>query len=418
MAEFPGASPGPVTRQHLRQRIRLVHVTTVPESLWFLRSQPGFMTQNGFDVHVVSSPGADLRRFAATEDVHAHGVHMLRRISPYSDAVALLLLIRLFHRLGPDIVHAHTPKAGLLAMIAARLTRVPVRIYHVHGMPLSTATGVRRLALRYADMLASGLAGRVLWVSRTGLAEAERLRTIRPGLGVVLLHGSINGVDTQERFDPAARASQGATVRRELGIPISSVVIGFVGRIVRDKGIVELAHAWSVLREEFPHLRILFVGSAEDGDPVPHNILAKLRSDCRVHLVGHSALPEKYYAAMQILALPSYREGFGLAALEGSAMALPVVASRVPGLTDAVVDGVTGTLLPAGDGAELTDALRRYIVDPELRSRHGAAGRVRARRDFAPHDMWLALREEYKTLLRSHSRWESESQDPEAAELL
>lgn len=379
-----------------------MHVTTVAESLWFLRGQPGFMQQNGFDVHAVSSPGAELRRFAEIEHVQVHEVRMLRRISPYSDALALLRLIRLFRRLEPDIVHAHTPKAGLLAMIAAHLTRVPVSVYHVHGMPLSTATGARRLVLRWAELLSTRLADRVLWVSATGLADAERLRTIRSGLGVVLLHGSINGVDTSERFDPRARAAQGATARRELEIPPDSVVIGFVGRIVRDKGIVELAHAWSVLREEFPRLRLLLVGSEEDGDPVPVGVLDALHDDPRVHLVGHCRAPESYYAALQILALPSYREGFGLAALEGSAMALPVVASRVPGLTDAVVDGVTGTLVPAGDGVALAAALRRYIIDPALRSRHGTAGRARAHRDFAPRNMWLALLGEYVALLGPH----------------
>ncbi|WP_214405088.1 glycosyltransferase family 4 protein [Pseudonocardia lacus] len=399
MAESLGASPDTTTLQCPRARPRLVHVTTVPLSLWFLRGQAGFMRHNGFDVHAVSSPGPELRRFGRTEQVQVHAVPMSRRISPSADVVALRRLARLFADLRPAIVHAHTPKAGLLAMIAARLTRVPVRIYHVHGMPMSTAAGLRRLVMWGADVLAARLADRVLWVSGSGLAEAERLGTIRPGAGRVLRHGSINGVDTAERFDPSARRAEGAAIRSELGVPPEDVVIGFVGRVVRDKGIVELARAWTTLRQEFPHVRLLLVGAEEDGDPVPGAVITALRDDPRVHFAGHSTTPESYYSAMQIVALPSHREGFGLAALEGSAMGLPVVATRVPGLTDAVVDGVTGTLVPAGDSGELAAALRVYVVDPGLRGEHGAAGRARARRDFVPQDMWNALEAEYRALL-------------------
>ncbi len=186
-------------------------------------------------------------------------------------------------------------------------------------------------------------------------------------------------------------ASAGAAARRRLGLPAAARVVGFVGRVVKDKGVVTLWEAWQVLREALPDLHWVLVGPVEDGDPVPPQVLAGMRADPRVHLLGQDEETPPLFAAMDVVALPSFREGFGLVTVEAGAMGLPVVASRVMGIVDAVVDGETGTLVPAGDVAALAAALRAYLVDPDLRERHGAAGRARALRDFEPAALERAL---------------------------
>jgi glycosyltransferase involved in cell wall biosynthesis len=377
--------------------MRLLHVTTVPVSLFFLRGQPGFMRAHGLEVHAVSSPGPDLEQFAREESVEVHAVEMRRAISPVQDLGAIAGLVRLMRRLKPDIVHAHTPKGGLLGMAAASLARVPVRIYHLHCLPLVTSRGVQRALLRSADRAACMLAHRVLCVSNSirELAVAEGL--VDPGRIEVFGHGSISGVDAEGRFRPGpASEAAGRTERARWGIPEGALVIGFVGRLVRDKGVADLAQAWRRLRGDFPEAHLLVVGLEETRDPLPPGVLEALRADPRVHLTGWRWDTPPLFAAMDIVVLPSYREGFGVVLLEGAAMALPVVGTDIPGGREALVDGITGLLVPARDATVLESALARYLRDPDLRRRHGSAGRERVLRDFRPEVLWAALLEVYE----------------------
>lgn len=382
----------------MARSLRLVHVTTVPESLGFFVGQVGFMKARGFEVHALSSPGPLLDAFGAREGVPTHAVEMPRSISPGHDLGAVRRLAATLRSIRPHVVHSHTPKGGLLGTMAAWMTRVPVRIYHIRGLPLMTATGRRRALLRWTERVACSLAHQVLCVSHSvrdvaiaeGLCPPEKIR--------VLLGGSGNGVDAAGRFDPARNAPARAELRAKHSIPAEAEVLGFVGRVVRDKGILELAAAWAALRDEFPAAHLLVVGPLEPQDPVPPATLAALRADPRVHFVG-PADSAPYYAAMDLLVFPTYREGFPNVPLEAAAMGLAVVATRIPGCVDAVADGETGTLVPAADAPALAGAVRAYLRDPALRAAHGRAGRERALRDFAQEAIWTALHAEYLRLL-------------------
>ncbi len=382
---------------------RLLHVTTVPETLEFLTGHVQYALARGVEVHVLSSPGPLLDRFAAHVGVPAHAVAMSRRITPRHDLRSLWQLRRVLRRLRPDVVHGHTPKGGLLAMLGARLCRVPVRLYHLHGLPLATAAGLKRRLLRGTERTACALATQVLCVSHSLREAAQEERLCRPDKIKVLLQGNIDGIDAEGRLNPAL-LPEGTRrrVRVRAGIPADALVVGFVGRVVRDKGVAELAAAWRVLREEFPELRLLLVGPLEPQDPIPPETLAVLRDDPRVYLAGVEREQQQmpgWYAAMDVVALPTYREGFPIVPLEAAAMGLPVVATRVPGCRDAVRDGETGTLVPPRDIPALTAAVRQYLRDPALRQRHGQAGRDRILREFRPEDMRAALFAEYVRLL-------------------
>jgi len=388
------ASPAPALTA-----ARLVHVMTVGESLRFLGGQTRFMQARGIEVHAVTSPGPELEAFGVREGVPTHAVEMPRRIAPLQDLVALWRLYRLLRRLRPHVVHAHTPKGGLLGTLAAWLARVPVRIYHMRGLPLVTATGWRRTLLGATEMVACRFAHQVLCVSHSirDVAVAERL--CAPDKIKVLRGGSGNGVDAEGIFTPASHGPVHRDgTRARLGIPAEALVVGFVGRLVRDKGIVELAEAWRLVRESHPEAHLLAVGPQEPRDPVPPATLAFLGADARVHLVG-AAAAAPMLAAMDVLALPTYREGFPNVLLEASAMELPVVATQVAGCTDAV-HATTGTLVPPRDAAALAAAIRRYLDDPALRRAHGTAGRARVMRDFRQQDIWAAIHAEYTRLLR------------------
>jgi lipopolysaccharide/colanic/teichoic acid biosynthesis glycosyltransferase len=390
--------------------LTILHVTTIPMSLVFLRGQVGYMKARGLDVHAISSPGREQADFAESEGIDVSAVTMPRRITPFLDLVAVARIVRTIRRIRPTIVHAHTPKGGLLGMIAAAISGVPVRIYHMRGLPMMTAAGARRLLLSATEWLACRLAHRVICVSKSLREVAVSEGLCAPEKIAVLLGGSGNGVDAVGRFDPARLGEQArAHTRRRLGIPDDAVVAGFVGRLVRDKGIAELAEAWAAVRAQFPEAHLLLVGPYEPQDPVPTELSTALRQDPRVHHAGEDWNSPPLYAAMDVVVLPTYREGFPNVPLEAAAMGLPVVATRIPGCVDAVADGVTGTLVPVRDARALADALGTYLRDAALRRLHGENGRERVLREFRQERLWEALYAEYLRMLeatvnRSRSR--------------
>jgi len=383
----------------------LVHLTTVPQTLGFLRGQIGYMRSRGFEVHAVSSPGKALDVFGHDEGVATHGIDMPRRITPINDLASLRSIWGLLHRLRPTIVHAHTPKGGLLGMIGAWLARVPVRIYHIHGLPLITAHGLKRQLLTWTERISCWCAHRVLCVSPSVRQAAIDLRLCPPHKIAVLGSGTINGIDARTRFSPERLAANTRSDRRRAwGVPDDALVIAFAGRIVHDKGVEDLVAAFTSLRERYPNLELVLAGEFEPQDPISPGTEHILRGDSRIHLLGHVNDMPSVYAAADVLVLPTYREGFPYVPMEASAMALPVVATAVPGCVDAVVDGVTGTLVPPRDPDALAEAIARYLDDPELRRRHGRAGRERVLRDFCPEDVWEATYQEYSRLVRQSRR--------------
>ena len=358
------------------------------------------MEERGLEVHAISAAEDALSDGAAPLGLTLHTIPMTRRMTPLRDLVALVRLYRRLRRLKPAIVHGSTPKAGLLAMIASVLTGVPIRLYHMRGLPLETATGWRRAVLTAAERLSCRLAHRVICVSdslrRVAIGEA----LCPAGRIVVPASGSSNGVDATGRFNPDALPPHArARARRAHGICEEDVVVGFLGRIARDKGVEELYRAWCALRPRLDRLHLLIVGPPDSTDPIPPAVLADLERDPRVHLVGFSNDAPLLYAAMDVLALPSHREGFPNVVLEASAMRLPVVATRIPGCVDAVIDGVTGSLVPPRDPDALAAALAMYASDAVLRARHGEAGRGRVLERFRRDVVWEALYREYEALL-------------------
>ena len=377
---------------------RVVHVMTVPLSLAFLRGQVSYMRTRGFSVHAITAPGPELTDFGATEQVSVEGIPMRRAIAPLGDLVALVRLCRALRRIRPEIVHSHTPKGGLLGMIAASLVRTPVRIYNLHGLRFVTESGLRRQLLRLTERISCALAHRVLSVSHSIRTVAIDEGLCPPGKVKVILGGSINGVDGDQfrPQEPAVRLAARATH----GVPEDALVVGFVGRLVRDKGIAELAAAWAQLRERDPRRHLLLVGWDEMEAELAATSSA-LRSDPRVHFTGPQADTVPLYAAMDVAVLPTYREGFPTVVLEAAAMSLPSVATSVPGCVDAALDGVTGTLVPPRDAEALVVALERYLSDPSLRDRHGQAGRRHVLEHYRREAIWEGVAREYQELLAS-----------------
>ena len=373
----------PNTRGAEARRWLALHGFTVDMSVRFIAGQPSALRQHGIDCEVVSSPGPELDAIARREGVRTHAVPMTRRITPLADLVSLWRLIGIIRQRQPDAVHAHTPKAGLLFTLAAWLCGVGVRTYHVHGLPWQTARGIRRRLLMLSDRIACAAATDIWCVSqsvRRGLVQAG---LASPSRAVVLGAGSANGVDAHGAFAPdAVDSRRTAAVRARHEIPADALVVGFIGRLVCDKGLRELVEAWPQVRAACPAAHLLVVGPEEPHDPLPAGTRDALFQLAGVHVHGVDWDTPRLLGAMDLVVLPTYREGFPVVLLEAAAMGRPVVATRVAGCIDAVDDGVTGALVPAGDASALAAAMIRYLQDPALRSTHGSAARQRVERDY------------------------------------
>jgi glycosyltransferase involved in cell wall biosynthesis len=385
--------------------IRIIHVTTVPMTLeLFFRGQIRYMRERGFHVQAVSAPGEELARVAQRDHIPVHAVPMSRRISPLGDLKALFKLFALFRKERPHIVHASTGKAGPLGILAATLARTPVKVYTLRGVMMDRGSGLTRFLFRCMERITCHLATRVLAVSDS-VADFMVCEGICPPKKIkVLADGSSNGVDALGRFNPDnLRPDERCRLKSKLGIQEDAYVIGYVGRIVTGKGINEMVEAWGRIRQSLPNTYLIVVGPVEPQDPVPLHVLDALVADDRVITVPYAANGEMpyYYDLMDVVAFPSYSEGFPNVPLEAAAMRVPVVATRVTGCVDAVVDGETGVLAPPRDSRALESALVKYLQDDGLRRTHGTAARERVLQKYRPELIWKALYEEYVDLFES-----------------
>ena len=383
-----------------KEKPRLLHVVTSPMGAEaMLRGQLRFMRESGYEVCVASSPGGGLNRVATADGVTAFAIPMEREMSPLSDLVSLWRLWLLMKQLRPDICHVGTPKAGLLGGLAAWLAGVPHRFYTLHGLRLETAVGWKKTILSVAERISCALAHHVICVS-------ESLREKVVGLGIVAASktrltaaGSANGVDIS-RFDQNALRQSGARrTRRSLGLPDQVSIVGFVGRLTRDKGIAELIEAFQSLEDRFPRLRLLLVGCFEKSDPLPAWVEKSIRDSSRIVHTGFVDNPSLLYQLMDVVVLPSYREGFPTVALEAAAAGKPIVATRVTGSRDAVVDGETGLLVPARNSSELAGAIGSLLEDKTRANQMGLASRSRAVREFQQEQIWEGLLALYQEAL-------------------
>ena len=310
---------------------RVAVITTSPLALRvFFLEQLRCIAAHGFDVHGIASPGKDLVEFSRRSRLPTYGVSMRREPSIIADFRSLLRLFNLVRRLKPQIVQTHTPKAGLLGMLAAFLAGVPVRIYTVNGLVLQSRSGWQRKLLSMTEWLGCAFSTQVLCVSHSLRRDVVAQGLCPAGKIKVLGHGGSHGVDL-------AKFSAGTFCERERSrtlyrIPAEALVMAFVGRFTRDKGLKELAASWSELRGDFPSLRLILCGQPEVHDAVPAPTMSQLVNDPRVHFID--AAPEDMpavYSAVDLVVLPSYREGLPNVALECGAMKIPIVATRVAG---------------------------------------------------------------------------------------
>jgi glycosyltransferase involved in cell wall biosynthesis len=379
---------------------RLMYILTIPQSaLWYLKGQLAEMQTRGYQTSFVSSVGEkqELYEVGRREGVPVYPLEVSREIDLVSDLVSMWHLLLVMRRVRPEIVNFGNPKTGLIGGLVSWLLGVPVRIYTLHGLRLETATGTKRRILSLTERLTMFCAHRVVAVSPSLRERTLELGLVSANKLVTLNHGSVNGVRPLEA-DP----DQVEQLRMELGLSAGAVVFGFVGRFTRDKGIRELVEAFTRLQEVHPGAVLLLVGDFEEGDPVDAQTRRQIQEAAGILWPGYTSDVTPYYGLMDVLVLPTYREGFPTVALEGASMGLPLITTDATGARDAVQDGVTGLQLKVGDVLGLYGAMERLLLDPGLRQQYGQNARARVVQEFSQGEIWQAWDTLYQTLLVKH----------------
>ncbi len=421
---------------------KILRITTVPVSLkTLLRGQHRFMSSKGFEVIGVSSQGTELQEVHQTEHIRVEALEMTRTISPIKDLKALWQFYRLCKNEKPTMVHSHTPKAGIVGMLGAKLAGVPIRLHTVAGMPLMEATGIKRKILDFVEKLTYASATKVYpnskglydFILQNNYTKVKKLKVIG--------QGSSNGIDTQYFAPEQVSAEKQAQLKQDLGIQPDDFVFVFVGRLVGDKGINELVEAFQKLEirnqkletrnqiletrdqevevslvsnpnplvpspqslipsPESRNHKLLLVGPLEaELDPLSDKTLQEIQNNPHIISVGFQKDVRPYFAIAQALVFPSYREGFPNVVMQAGAMGLPSVVSNINGCNEIVIEGKNGTIIPVKNVEALKAAMQKMKDNTDYYNLLQQNARPMIQSRYEQKVVWNALLEEYNKLI-------------------
>lgn len=378
---------------------KLIRVTTVPSSLRsLLRGQHRFMSSH-YEVIGIASPGDALSEVKQNEGISTYAVSMTRLITPLKDLVATYKLYKIFKNEKPDIVHTHTPKAGTLGMLAARLAGVPIRIHDVAGLPLLEEKGGKRRLLDAVESATYACATHVLPNSKGLHQIILKNKYTKPEKLQVIGNGSSNGVNTIH-YDPnlISEATK-SELRAELNIKNNEIVFIYIGRIVKDKGINELIHAFDMLSQAYKNCKLILLGGiANQLDPLMPETESLLHKHPQIHYLGIQREIRPFLGISDALVFPSYREGFPNVVLESSAMGLPCIVSNINGCNEIIEHGVNGLIVPAKEEKALFEAMKDFIEHPEKLKSMAKNARPRIIERYQQSYVWDEMLKFYKNI--------------------
>lgn len=373
--------------------MNILHVVNIYFVLpYFIGGQFKYFKNKGYNMNVVCSQSKYLSDYSKENGFDYIETPINRAISIKEDLLSIFAITKFIRQKKIDIIVGHTPKGGLLAMIAGRICGVKKRIYFRHGIVYETSYGLKRFILKTVDRVASLCATKIVCVSKSVLDRSieDKLAPARKQL--ILRNGTCNGIDTVHQFNPELiNKADIAELRKKYGINEDDYVIGYSGRLVRDKGIIELVNAFSLLKNA-ENCKLLLVGMFEERDALPEDIKEKILNDPRIIYTGFiNGGMENYYAMMNVYVLASYREGFPTGVLEAQSMQLPVITTRVTGCKDSILEGETG-LFSENSAEDLSSKIDEIRLCNKI---NGKNGRNWVKKNFDSKLVWEEIEKLY-----------------------
>lgn len=363
---------------------------------YFLGDQLLFFKRKGYNEHIICSPSPEIKEYSISHGFQYEEIPILRKVSIKGDLAAIRKIRRYIKTHKINIVTGHTPKGALLGIIAAWLEKVPKRIYFRHGLVFETSHGTKRKILIALDKITSKLATHIINVSPSVAQRSLEENLNSPDKQFILHKGTCNGIPIHKFNKDILDITQIHSLQKELRLE-NSFVIGYTGRLVKDKGIIELIQAFKILREDYPFLKLLLVGMFEERDVLPTEMVDFIKNNSDIIHVGYVSYEsiEYYYALMDVFVLLSYREGFPTSALEASAMNLPVITTKATGCIDSIVEKETG-LFVNHTIEEIVSALKYFIENESQKRVFGSAGREFVKNNFASEIIWKEIEKIYQ----------------------
>lgn len=378
--------------------MKLIRITTIPLSLKvLLRGQLKFMSHY-FEVIGVSSNEKELEEVENEEGITVVPIEMSRKITPIQDIKSLIKTYKYLKKEQPQIVHTHTPKAGIVGMLAAKLAGVPIRLHTVAGLPLMEAVGVKRKVLDFVEKLTYSSATKVYpnskglydFILQNSYTSADKLKVIG--------EGSSNGIDTSFFSRQQISEEKQAQLKIKLQIQPTDFVFVFVGRLVGDKGINELIKAFSKLNKQ--NVKLLLVGPLESElDPLQDETLKEIEINPAILTVGFQKDVRPYFAISHALVFPSYREGFPNVVMQAGAMELPSIVSDINGCNEIIIESRNGTIIPVKSSDVILIAMQKMIDDKDFYHELKKNARPMIQARYEQSVVWNALLAEYNQLI-------------------
>lgn len=379
---------------------KILHVVNIYFVLpYFLGEQFLYFENKGYKLHVICSSSTLLNDYASKMKFKYKEVEIVRTIKPCRDIKAIYLICNYIKNNQINVVVGHTPKGALVALISAWIMRVPKRIYFRHGLVYETSKGLKRILLINLDRITSFCATDIVCVSPSVYLQSLKDKLNHEKKQLILGKGTCTGIDILKTFNPLnIKSEQKRELMIKYGFSDNTIIIGYCGRLVCDKGIVELVNAFERVRENNPDkdLRLLLVGMFEERDSLSLELINKIKNDKTIiytNFINESI--EYYYALMNIYVLASFREGFPTSVLEASAMQIPVLTTRVTGCVDSIVEDVTGKFIE-NNGVSIANGIEYYINNPTIAQKHGQNGREFVMKYFDQEIIWREIEKLYE----------------------
>ncbi|MBU6157941.1 MAG: glycosyltransferase family 4 protein [Bacteroidetes bacterium] len=381
---------------------KLVRITTVPISLrLLLKGQMKHMKEQGFEVVMISSPGEDASIVEQQEGCEMITLPMERKVSLLADIQSLVRLKRILKNLEPDIVHTHTPKAGLLGMIAAKWAGVPIRLHTVAGLPWMESKGLSRFILKTMERITAFCAHRIYPNSKGLYDFLVREKVIFKKEKIKLLgNGSSNGIDCRHFSRAAVDEALVSSLRTKAQLQSGGWIWIFAGRLVREKGMHELLQAFVQIHAAYPNDQLWLLGEEEpERDPLMEADRKLMQSHPAIKCWGFQKDVRPYFAAADVLVFPSYREGLPNVPLQAGAMECALIVTDINGCNEIVEHNQSGLIVQPKSIESLVQAMKQLRVDTALKNKFAAAARERIEHLYSREHIWELIEGEYRNMM-------------------
>ncbi|RKE45406.1 glycosyltransferase family 4 protein [Sphingobacterium detergens] len=356
---------------------KILHVINVSFVVnHFFGNQFSHFSKKGYDFTVACTEDEYLYKQAKEKGFKVFPVAVLKAISPLQDALSILRLTRFIRKERFPIVVAHSPKGGLIGITAAYLARVEKRVFFRHGVVFETAKGFKRTLLIMIERFVGALATDVVIVSESLQRLSKDYKLNNPAKSMVLGKGTCSGIDIQ-RFQYRPKQN-------------SDFVVGYVGRLVRDKGVVELIQGWLQFADGKSDVYLHIVGPLEVRDAVPEDTLQKIKNSPSIRFFDFVEDTASCYNEMDVFILPSYREGFPVGILEASASRLPIITTKSTGCINAIQENITGIYTEIAP-KPIAEAIDYYYKNPQVRQEHGRNGVLFVKNNFSEQKLFVEI---------------------------